>query len=48
MELQEIEDAELAQINGGFWEVVGVVVALCARAYQYGKDAAERERRHAW
>lgn len=50
-QLKELSDAERSQISGGAidpFSLGSFVVALCAFAYQYGKDAAERERRHAW
>lgn len=41
-----LSKSELETVRGGsIWNPIGVVVALCAMAYQYGKDAAERERR---
>lgn len=46
--LENLTTNELKEINGGFDPIstaIGVVVALAIWAYDYGKDAAERERR---
>lgn len=47
--LEDLTVAELKQTNGGGFDpistAIGVVVALAIWAYDYGKDAAERERR---
>lgn len=43
--LVELSKEEMGQISGGFVAVLGLLVAVCAFAYNYGKDAAERDRR---